>query len=103
MDGGGGANIVKNSPRWASHLEGVLSLAPVNWWFKDRQIDRRIMDKTTRSSSCEVKKKTHFNKQKFVVQIKHAKFKGVIIQSFRSKKLPKILQIRPIRDIRNLP
>ena len=36
--------------------------------------------------------------KKFVVQIKQLQKKSVIIQSFRSKKLPKIIEIQQIRE-----
>ena len=75
------------------YLQGVLSTAPINCRFKDRQEDKVI-----RSPSCEVKKKNLLTSKKFVVQIKQLQKKSVIIQSFRGKKLPKILEIRPIRE-----
>ena len=40
----------------------------------------------------------HFKKQQFVAQIKQLQIKSVITQSFRNKKLPKILEIRQIRE-----
>ena len=60
-----------------------------------RQTDRP-MYKVIRSPSCEVPKKCFFNiltSKKLVVQIKQLAKKLVIIHSFRSKKLPKILEI----------
>ena len=59
------------------------------------------MYEVIRSPSCEVFKICFFNiltRKKIVVQIKGRQKKSVIIQSFRSKKLKKILEIRQIRE-----
>ena len=87
------SNELKNSPRWVSHLQGVLSLAPINWRFKDRQTDRQTDNwrtKTIDLRAVRFLKKCFFNiltSKKFVVQIKLLQKKSMIIQIFRSKKL----------------
>ena len=63
----------------------------------DRQTDRRTKSLDLRAEWL-LKKCFFFilTSKKFAVQIKHAQSKCVIIQSFRSKKLPKILEIQAL-------